>query len=449
MKHILQLFTLAIIIISSGCKKELSQPSNISNKNAQFDSVIQFLKTKIPNDISKLDLESINILTYNNKNIGLQIFEKSSHKKFLLVRKDLNSYAGNWVDLSGLTKTKTIYYSGYVILENFNKDFTTKLIVDKNKVIQINTEGDNKFNTLKIYAHQKLSSIVKQFSSGTLLKEELMEVELPEIIVTIDDGKPDYLSLYWLSGGGGEPYSDFYMQDGGSGNDNSGGGGSPDHNSQNDNVIALPVFSGPKNPIKNLKDELKCFTVNPSSSYTISVNVNQADPNTRDKIDPTADFIVGHTFLSLEQTNIDGSKIVRNVGFYPSGSVYPGNPNDKSIFGEDSNTPYSVSLKISVSGAELNTVINTLLNQQSSNYELNNFNCVNSTAAALASIKVNLPLSKSGDQTFFSGNNPGDLGQDIRNLNLNSFSQNNGNRNIVRTVSNSNDQKPKTKAGTC
>lgn len=102
-----------------------------------------------------------------------------------------------------------------------------------------------------------------------------------------------------------------------------------------------------------------------------------------------------------------------------------------------------------MTGKELNTVINTLLNQQDNNYELNNFNCVNSAAAALASIKVNLPLTKSGDQTFFSGNNPGDLGQDIRNLDLNSFSRNNGNRNVYRTVSDRNNQQAKTKAGTC
>jgi hypothetical protein len=100
-------------------------------------------------------------------------------------------------------------------------------------------------------------------------------------------------------------------------------------------------------------------------------------------------------------------------------------------------------------GGELNTVINTLLNQQSINCELNNFNCVNSAAAALAAIKVNLPLTKSGDQTIFSGNNPGDLGQDIRNLNVNTFSQNNGNRKVIRTTSSSNEQKASSKKGIC
>jgi hypothetical protein len=347
-----------------------------------------------------------------------------------------------------LTKIKTAR-SGYIFLKDFNDDNNIKLLVDNNKVIQISGDSGGKFNNLKNYVDRKLSPMSRPVSDGNLSKVALMEITLPEVIIVMDGGRPDFWSLYWLFGGGGDPFTDLYMQGGSGDPTTGGGGGAPVHNPGEDNVMALAVFSGPKNPIKNLKDELKCFTADPASSYTISVNVNQADPNTRDKIDPTADFIVGHTFLSLEQINTDGSQIIRNVGFYPNGSVYPGNSTAQSIFGEDSNTPYAVSLKISVTGGELNTVINTLLNQQSSKYELNNFNCVNSAASALAAIKVNLPLSKSGNQTFFSGNNPGDLGQDIRNLDLNAFSQNNGNRNVYRTVSNSNDQKAIPKKGTC
>lgn len=272
------------------------------------------------------------------------------------------------------------------------------------------------------------------------------EVELPEIIVVAGGDAADYYNLYWLFSGEGA-YNDLYMPTTAPGNVSSGGAGAS--NSQNINLIAMAVINRPKNPIKNLKDELKCFTVNSSSSYTISVNVNQANPNTRDKIDPSSDFIVGHTFLTLEQKNNDGSKIVRNVGFYPQGSVWPGNSKDIAIFGEDSKTPYAVSLQVSISGAELQTVIKALLTQQSYNYDLNNYNGVNAAAAALASIKVDLPLSKSGFQVLFSGNNPGDLGQDIRNLDLATFSKNNGNREIDRTVSNSNDQYPQLKEGTC
>ena len=73
------------------------------------------------------------------------------------------------------------------------------------------------------------------------------------------------------------------------------------------------------------------------------------------------------------------------MGYYPQGSVWPGNSKDQAIFGEDSKTNYCVSLKISLSGDELQTVINNLIKQQSSDYDLNNFNCVNSAAAALAS----------------------------------------------------------------
>ncbi len=74
---------------------------------------------------------------------------------------------------------------------------------------------------------------------------------------------------------------------------------------------------------------------------------------------------------------------------------------------------------------------------------------MNSAAAALASIRVSLPLSKLEEQFLFSGNNPGNLGQDLRNLNLDTYSQNNGNRRMIRTVSNSNNQSSHAKAGTC
>jgi hypothetical protein len=68
---------------------------------------------------------------------------------------------------------------------------------------------------------------------------------------------------------------------------------------------------------------------------------------------------------------------------------------------------------------------------------------------ALSTINVNLPSTKSGDELLFYGNSPADLGQDIRELNLDEFSNNNGNRTVVRKVSNFNDQKPPSKEGAC
>jgi hypothetical protein len=79
---------------------------------------------------------------------------------------------------------------------------------------------------------------------------------------------------------------------------------------------------------------------------------------------------------------------------------------------------------------------------------LNNFNCTNSPMEGLKSININLPSTKS-TETLFSGNDPGDLGEDIRGLNLNDFSAQNGNRKITRTVSNLNNKYSKGKVGGC
>ena len=67
---------------------------------------------------------------------------------------------------------------------------------------------------------------------------------------------------------------------------------------------------------------------------------------------------------------------------------------------------------------------------------------------ALKSININLPSTKS-TSALFSGNNPGDLGEDIRNMDLNNFSANNGSRKITRTVSNSNNQTAPKRSGGC
>lgn len=300
MKETFCFFTLVILVLSSGCKKELNSSTN-NNSNANIDSVITYLKSEIPCEIRKLDLESIKSFNYKDKSFAVEIFEKSSFKKFLLLKKLANSYTGNWVDLSNLSKSKSKYYQGYITLRGINVDFTKKLVVDKNKIVEINSQEKNKLNSLRVYPQQQRLTINKEFSDNKLLKQTLEEIELPEIVVVAEGDAPDYFNLDWLFGGD-QDYNDLYIQSTNWGNENSGsagGGGAGASNNQNIDLTALAIINRPKNPIKNLKDELKCFTVNSSSSYTISVNVNQADPNTRDKIDPSSDFIVGHTFLTL------------------------------------------------------------------------------------------------------------------------------------------------------
>lgn len=177
------------------------------------------------------------------------------------------------------------------------------------------------------------------------------------------------------------------------------------------------------------------------------MNINQPRPTSRDKVDFFNKFFAGHAFLTLEQSNTDGSSILRNVGYYPQNSVYPGSFRDRSVFGEDSKTPYSVSLKMTVSGSEFQTVMHSLLEQQSHPYDLEDFNCVNSVALVMEKIGVHLPMNPSCIDIIFKGVNPGDLGQDIRDLDLKSFQAKNGNRKISKIENDNNVILPSPKRG--
>lgn len=429
MKQLLTFICLATIIHITGCTKENNQTNTTFNSSIQIDSLIRYLQKEIPADISKLDLTSINKVMNNNQVIAFQIFEKSSDKKFLILRKDSQNYAGNWVDLSGLSKDQNLRFSGKLLLKNLNGKTKTELSVENNKL----TRRENSGNKILL------------FSSPNILRRDDIKI-LPEIVIFMSD-RNTYLNLSWLFDGDSYYYNTFTQIT----NIGSGGGGSSNSSQKNQNIeaIALPVFTGPKTPIKNLKEELKCFSVKPLSTYTISVRVNQPVPGSSDKVNLGADFIVGHTFLSLEQVNKDGSKISRNIGFFPENEVYPGNTQDASVFGDDSNTPFAVSLNIAVSGTEFNTVINTLLTQQSKLYDLNNFNCINSTASALESIGIHLPLNSSGIKYLFKGYSPGELGQDIRNMDLKKFMENNGNKPMSIVAQDKNQLLPKPRAGTC
>ena len=103
-----------------------------------------------------------------------------------------------------------------------------------------------------------------------------------------------------------------------------------------------------------------------------------------------------------------------------------------------------------MTGNEFNTLESTIINNQQLNFDLNNYNCTSSTIQTFNSVNIHLPSTKS-DAPLYSGNNPADLGQDIRNLDLKKFSSENGGRQVIRNVSkkNENDVKPPAKAGVC
>lgn len=443
------LIALAIIASFSTCKKVSTISSESQIQDPYLDSALEFLHTNLSVDeYSDLNITYARILKFHNQNIGIQIPGRRFPNDFLILQNGSGNYSGNWVTLSGLKLVHPKYQSGTIILKSLDRKSTTELMVDSNEVVKIIKTTENKVssNTLE-------NAFVSRLGNSSRSERAPVTV-LPEVVVYYDidngtrignaggGGEDAYSSLYWYFDQNNFYYS-LYTGAGDNTNQDTHGAGN-----YTQNVAAALTFISPEKPIVSLKEELKCFTIDNSSSYTISVNVNQPEPNTREIFNVYSDNPVGHTFLTLTQHNADGSITIRNVGFYPKNYAKPGHDVDQSVFGDDSNTPFDASLEFTVSGTDFNTITNTLVNQQAINYNLNNFNCTNSAIDALKSININLPDTKSMD-LLFSGSDPADLGEDIKNLNLEDFKNANGNRDVKRKVTNNNDQLPPTRKGTC
>jgi hypothetical protein len=445
MKHSITLCALLLVFSFYGCKKDKTLPGPSDNSKTFLDSAVHYLQSNLlEKDFNKLDITRNATIVYNSQDLVAQIFEKGNNgNKFLLLQNKNSNYTGNWVDISNLTRVSAKYASGNIILSTLDNSSITKLVVDSNEVIRTEKTLDNNLTVAITYFNYK-NPLPKPYNGAS---PDLASPMLPEVVIYYDVNAGstgiDYFSWYWLvdqtSGGA---YAYFPSSGGG------GGYGGTGSTGNTNNVSYAPITISPDAPITDIKEELKCFTNNSTSTYNVSVNVNEPDPGTRDVVNPFSSFPVGHTYLTLEQHNADGTSIIRTVGFYPKNSVKPGRETDQSIFGNDSYTPYDVSLNFTVTGTQLSKVASTLVNQQAYQYDLDNFNCTNSAMDALKAININLPDTKS-DEPLFSGNDPGDLGEDIRSLNLNDFSAENGNVKAIRTVSNSNILYPKGRTGSC
>jgi len=431
MKHLYIYIIIGLFV--TGCKKDHSTISTIQKSFS--DSVNNFLKVSLSDaDYNTLDVNSMQVLKIRGKTIGVKIFEKNrSINSFIILKSESGSFKGHWVNISGLNSKA---HDGKLSLIALDKQSSKNFIIENNKVIQIITTDKNGLS---------LSTVPARKVSGKAANFKIELYELPEVVIIAyrPSQTINFTSLYWLLDQSAA-YDRYYtaIENLPSGSGDSGGGSTMGY------IEAAPTIYSPDKPVTDIKNEVKCFTNDPSATYTISINVNQPIPGSRELYEPFATFPVGHAYLTLQQINSDGSMVVRNIGFYPKNSVKPGRAIGQSTFGDDSDTPFDVSLKITVSGSDFSTVVNTLTTQQSLNYDLNKFNCTSSAISALGSININLPNTNSGS-ILFNGTNPADFGEDIRAINLNEFSTNNGGRKIVRIQSNDNVHKPPPKAGGC
>jgi hypothetical protein len=193
------------------------------------------------------------------------------------------------------------------------------------------------------------------------------------------------------------------------------------------------IIAPPSTPITNIADYFKCFTdgSSPDHTYSVEVCVDQPEPGTRDPWGLTPGGLQGsseagnmvnsgHTFLVLSE-NDQGNITTRNVGFYPSSSVIPTTTGSYSqgILNNDQAHTYNISLTINVSSTEFFNILNytELGNNQGYYYNLFSNNCTTFALNALQAGGINLPDTQ-GTWPGGSGNDPGDLGQDIAAMNL-------------------------------
>jgi hypothetical protein len=165
-------------------------------------------------------------------------------------------------------------------------------------------------------------------------------------------------------------------------------------------------------------------------TYTVTVCVDQPIPGTRlpwrlqdgpqSSSAANNPVDVGHTFLIFSET-YGGNTITRNVGFYPRTGVNPWYPSDQGQLNNNEGSSYNISLTITINSAQFFNMLNYVSqgNNPGYSYDLNSNNCTTFAIKTLQAGSVNLS-SQIGVWFKGSGYDPGDLGEDIRNMSLSS-----------------------------
>ena len=192
-------------------------------------------------------------------------------------------------------------------------------------------------------------------------------------------------------------------------------------------LLNMQVASG-NNIIGNIADYNKCFNniAGNGHQYAVTVCVAQPVPGKRDPWgfvatlpDESSDLVSGgHTFLILKESNANG-EIIRNVGFYPRSSASPVSPIDQGQLNNDAEHEYNISLTIEMTNSQFALLVDFVNhgNDAGYNYNLNTNNCSSFVAKALLRAGFKIPFTV-GTWINGGGFNPGDMGEDIRSMEL-------------------------------
>ncbi len=430
MKHT-HLWLLAIICVAITYCTKHDAPHKELLTQYYVDSAKDRLKVLLPKDhFEKINVDEPDVIRFEGDRMAVRFWEKGSdQKRFVLMRSADGKFTGVSADVTGLRLDISGKVSGKVFITDLVTQSERMYEVANNRVSGVQATGND----------PGVKTDDPPTNHRSMISTPDNPQNLDDFVLQGYTTMQLYYSLYWLFA----QNSDFtycytpersYL--------------SGSYTTNFSDMEIIPVVDSPDHPIYNVQEELKCFTITGKATYTVTVNVNQPLANTRNLVNPFINHQVGHTYLTLQEQLSDGRIVARNVGFYPKHSAKAGNTIDQATFGDDSYTTNSISLKISVTSSEFNEVINNIKNQENYLYDLNNFNCTNSALSALHSINILLP-STIKSTVFFRGNNPADLGQDLRQLNLKEFSSQNGGRKVIRTISEKNINIPVERQGEC
>ncbi|WP_299669679.1 hypothetical protein [uncultured Polaribacter sp.] len=166
-------------------------------------------------------------------------------------------------------------------------------------------------------------------------------------------------------------------------------------------TLVIESFDTPK--INDIVKELKCFDLSAPAKMTIYSQQSIAGSR---KV--TAN--IGHTFIGLEQNGI-----IRSIGFYPDSPGASLLKPQSSELHDNSNSPYDVSITIDIRATQFRETVNYITNY-SSTYDLNNYNCTDFGIGIALIGGLTLPKTIGKYGILFKGRNPGDLGEDMREI---------------------------------
>lgn len=228
---------------------------------------------------------------------------------------------------------------------------------------------------------------------------------------------------YFVDGGGSNRA--LYSGGGPAGGGSGGGGSAPGPGNNSAWTPNFEVNSGNR-IIGDIRDYNKCFDniAGYGHQYSVTLCVAQPVPGSRDawgftslQVGQSADLVsAGHTFLILTQSDAAGT-ITRNVGFYPKYSASPIQPVDQGQLSNDEEHGYNISVTYTMDNSQFFKVLEFVShgNDAGFNYDLNSNNCSSFAIRALRSAGIVLPVSP-GTWPNGEGFNPGDLGEDLRNM---------------------------------